>query len=114
MSDQDESDRLKSLGERLNKMRQIRKDAAPVEDEDRGFLQVALGLGFRIGIEMVVALGVGLGIGWVIDRALGTRPWLTIIFLVLGLAAGVFNVFRAVNGQGYAVGWRKPDDDQGK
>ena len=114
MSEGNEPDPLKSLGERLDKMRRVRKEAEPATAEDRSFLQVALGLGFRIGVEMVVALCVGLGIGWLIDRGLGTRPWAMILFLLLGVAAGISNVFRATSGQGYAVGWRRPDDKQGE
>lgn len=113
MSESNDPDPLKSLGERLDKMRRVRKEAAPATGEDRSFLQVALGLGFRIGVEMVAALGVGFGIGWAIDRFLGTRPWAMTLFLLLGAAAGISNVFRAMSGQGYAVGWRRPEDDRG-
>lgn len=114
MSGSNDPDPLKSLGERLDKMRRVREEAAPATGGDRSLLQVALGLGFRIGVEMVAALGVGLGIGWLIDRILGTRPWAMVVFLLLGAAAGISNVFRALSGQGYAVGWRRPKDDQGE
>lgn len=56
----------------------------------------ALGYGFRIGIELVSALLVGVGIGWLLDWWLGTRPWLLILFFLLGAGAGVMNVYRAV------------------
>jgi ATP synthase protein I len=65
----------------------------------------------RFGIEMVVALGVGFGIGWTIDRFLGTRPWGMVVFLVLGAAAGIINVWRALTGKGQAVGYRPPERD---
>jgi ATP synthase protein I len=58
----------------------------------------ALGLGFRVAIELVAALCVGLALGWVFDRALGTRPWGLIAFFFLGSAAGMLNVFRAAKG----------------
>jgi ATP synthase protein I len=66
----------------------------------------AMGMGFRIGVDLVAALGVGVGIGYVLDRWLGTAPWLLIGFFFLGSAAGVLNVFRAVRGYGYAAGYR--------
>jgi ATP synthase protein I len=52
------------------------------------------GVGFRAGVEVVSALVVGIGIGWLLDRWLGTWPWLFLVFFVLGSAAGVMNVYR--------------------
>src|SRR3546814_10658273 len=55
----------------------------------------ALGLAFRIGVELVAALIVGIGIGWLMDSWLGTGPWLFILLLTLGAAAGMIHVWRA-------------------
>jgi ATP synthase protein I len=66
----------------------------------------ALGMGFRIGVDLVAALVVGVGIGYGLDLWFGTLPWVTILFFFLGSGAGVMNVFRAVKGMGYAVGYR--------
>jgi ATP synthase protein I len=52
------------------------------------------GVGFRAGVEVVAALGVGVIIGLVLDRWLGTWPWLFLLFFVLGSAAGILNVYR--------------------
>lgn len=75
-----------------------------------------LGLAWRIGLELVSALIVGVGIGYMLDRWLGTKPWLLILFFVLGSAAGLLNVFRATKGLGGTVGYRKgpeaPSADQ--
>ncbi|MEA1675749.1 AtpZ/AtpI family protein [Nitrospirillum sp. BR 11163] len=68
-----------------------------------------LGIAFRIGAELVAAMVVGVGGGLVIDRWLGTSPWGLIVMFVLGSAAAMLNVYRAVNGMGYAVGYRRPD-----
>ncbi|MGE5539905.1 MAG: AtpZ/AtpI family protein [Gemmatimonas sp.] len=65
-----------------------------------------LGLAFRVGIELVSALAVGVGIGWFLDRWLGTKPWLMVVFFFLGAAAGVLNVWRAVSGIGAGPGYR--------
>ena len=74
----------------------------------------ALGLAFRVAVELVSALAVGLGIGWLLDEWLDTRPWLMLVFIVLGFAAGVLNVYRMASGYGYAVGYTKPgvEDDK--
>lgn len=55
------------------------------------------GIGFRAGIEVFSALVVGLVIGWLLDRWLGTAPWLLLVFLLAGGAAGVMNVYRLFN-----------------
>ena len=54
----------------------------------------AMGVGLRVGIELVSALAVAVLIGYGLDRWLGTRPWLMIVFILLGGAAGVANVWR--------------------
>jgi ATP synthase protein I len=65
-----------------------------------------LGLAFRVGIELVAALAVGVGIGWLLDRWLGTKPWLMVVFFFLGSAAGMLNVWRAMSGIGPGPGYR--------
>ncbi len=65
-----------------------------------------MGLGFRIGLELVVAVFVGVAIGWAIDRWLGTRPWGLLVFLFLGIGAGMTNVYRVVKGLGMTVGYK--------
>ncbi len=54
----------------------------------------AMSLGLRAGSEFVSAVIVGLGIGWVLDRALHTNPAFLIVFFLIGVAAGVWNVIR--------------------
>jgi len=54
----------------------------------------SMGLGLRVGTELVCALAVGLGIGLGLDWLLGTRPIFLAIFVLMGGAAGVMNVWR--------------------
>ena len=60
--------------------------------------QQASGLarGLRLGSEFAAAILVGTGIGYLADSALGTSPWGLLIMLLVGFAAGVLNVIRAV------------------
>ncbi len=53
-----------------------------------------LGIGMRVGIELVSALIVAVGIGWLLDRWLHTTPLFIAVFVLLGGAAGVLNVWR--------------------
>ena len=57
----------------------------------------ALGELSSIGMTLVAATVIGLGAGYYADRWLGTKPWLTVIGLILGIAAGFVNLFRSVN-----------------
>ena len=54
----------------------------------------AMSLGLRAGSEFVSAVIVGSGVGWVLDRALHTNPAFLIVFFLIGVAAGIWNVIR--------------------
>jgi ATP synthase protein I len=54
----------------------------------------AMSLGLRAGSEFVSAVVIGLGIGWVLDRTLHTNPAFLIVFFLIGVAAGIWNVIR--------------------
>ena len=56
----------------------------------------ALGELSSIGMALVVATVIGLGGGYYLDQWLGTMPWLTLVGLGLGIAAGFVNLFRSV------------------
>jgi ATP synthase protein I len=48
-------------------------------------------------VELVSALAVAVAIGWGLDRWLHTMPLFLVIFVLLGGAAGVLNVWRGVS-----------------
>ena len=110
MSEREPPDPLARLGERIDKARAQNVRNQPAVG-DRSATQQGLGLGLRIGIELVVAIGVATGLGWAIDRWLGTRPWGIIVLFFLGVAAGMLNVYRAVSGISTPVGYRRPGAD---
>lgn len=49
-----------------------------------------------VGIAFVLAIVIGAWIGSLLDGWFGTKPVLFFVFFVLGLAAGILNVFRTV------------------
>ena len=57
----------------------------------------AMSMGLRAGSEFVAAILVGGAIGWGLDWALKTKPAFTIVFFLLGVVAGVWNVIRATS-----------------
>lgn len=52
-----------------------------------------------IGIQLVAATFAGLAIGYFLDRIFGTSPWFTIIFLILGIAAGFMELIKVAKQQ---------------
>lgn len=49
-----------------------------------------------VGLTLVISTVLGLYGGLALDRWLGTSPWLMLVGLLLGIAAGFLNLFRAV------------------
>lgn len=47
-----------------------------------------------VGLNMVAFTAAGLAMGYFLDKFLGTRPWLTIIFLLIGIAGGFRELFK--------------------
>lgn len=61
--------------------------------------------GARAGIELVGAfLGGGL-IGFGLDKLFGTSPACFLIFLILGVITGFYNVYKITQGLGSSVGF---------
>ncbi|MFN2446844.1 MAG: AtpZ/AtpI family protein [Vicinamibacterales bacterium] len=49
-----------------------------------------------VGLSFVLALVMGFGGGYLLDRWLGSSPWLSFLGFFLGLAAGILNVYRVM------------------
>ncbi|HET6608840.1 MAG TPA: AtpZ/AtpI family protein [Rhodopila sp.] len=54
----------------------------------------AWSIGLRVGIELVSALVVAVAIGYGLDRLFHTTPILTAVFVPVGGAAGMVNLWR--------------------
>ena len=46
-----------------------------------------------MGVSVVICLGLGIFIGWLLDRWLGTTPWLLLVFTLLGILAAVKSMY---------------------
>lgn len=51
-----------------------------------------------LGFLFPVAIGVGYGMGYGLDKLFHTKPWMSIIFTALGIAAAFVQLFRAGSG----------------
>ncbi|MFZ1986325.1 MAG: AtpZ/AtpI family protein [Desulfatitalea sp.] len=49
-----------------------------------------------IGLSVALSIFIGLAIGVYLDRRWETSPWLTLLFLLLGIAAGYRNIGLAI------------------
>lgn len=52
-----------------------------------------------IGIQLVLSTFVGFAIGYFLDKMLRTSPWLTVIFLIIGIIAGFRELLRVARKQ---------------
>ncbi|SFJ31952.1 AtpZ/AtpI family protein [Jannaschia pohangensis] len=83
MSDETDADRLAALEAKL---------AAKRPNDDKHHMEEHYSqaqLAWRMVIELVAGLGIGFGIGYGLDYLLGTQPFLMVVFVLLGFAAGV-------------------------
>ena len=55
----------------------------------------SLGAALKLSTEMVASVFVGSIIGFILDTWFDSKPWLTIIFFFVGVAAGILNVIRS-------------------
>lgn len=64
-------------------------------DDEKEEINRKTGLAYAAALSLFAAVVAGLIVGWLLDRWLGTRPWLLVTGLVLGAAAGFYEFIRA-------------------
>ena len=110
-------DRIKDLGTRLDESLAAQNDKTGPDPTDT----MAAGFALRAISEILVALAVCTIGGYYLDRFLGTTPWMMIILIPLGQAAGIWNVMRLSNskqadaimgGKGPVAPSVRDDDDE--
>jgi ATP synthase protein I len=110
--------RVSDLDGKLGKVRAERQ-AGRDADQGSGASGRGMAYGMRMAAELVSAIIVGGLIGYALDWWLGTKPWLFLLFFVLGFAGGVLNVLRAyermqkdyMDRTGGRIGHSVPDDE---
>ncbi len=89
-----EDARLASLDERL---RQAQAEEAERTGRNRPAADKNEQLGNRVLSYLIGGMLGGAVIGWALDRLFGTSPWLLLIMLFLGTAAGFWNIIKLSN-----------------
>lgn len=90
MTDPENAERMARLEARIAAMKSA-QTPKPHMEEHYSQAQMA----WRMVIELVAGLGIGFAIGYGLDRLFGTTPFLMVIFIFLGLAAGVQTMIRS-------------------
>lgn len=84
--------RSSSIGQKLDAIKAKRAEAEGVDNRAR---QAAYGQAMRYAADLIVGVGVGGTLGWALDQQFGTAPWLMVLLVIFGFAAGLLNVIRA-------------------
>lgn len=85
--------RLEKLSDALRRREEERLAREEAPPEKKGMTR-ALSVGLNAFSEFVGAVLVAGLLGWKADEWLGTGPWLMIVLLGLGVAAGFWNIYR--------------------
>ena len=64
--------------------------------KDKREMYQQLGAAMSAGMVFPVSIAIGYAMGYLLDRWLGTT-WLTIVFLLFGIAAGFVSFFRTID-----------------
>ena len=82
-------DELKELGNRIARIRAANAPK-PAKEEHHTMANMA----WRMVIELVAGIAIGFGIGFGLDWLFGTMPIFLILFIGLGMAAGIRTMMR--------------------
>jgi len=50
-----------------------------------------------LGLMLPSSIAVGLFIGYYLDKFLGTKPWLLLVFFILGAISGFYSLLRGLS-----------------
>jgi len=86
---------MKDFKEISTRLKIAKKNIEKLKDKNRGSNVTSIGKAFKISTELVAAVVVGSTMGFLLDNWFDTKPLLTICFFILGVSAGILNVFRS-------------------
>ena len=86
---------MKDLKEISTRLEIAKKKNKNIKKRSGGSNAASLGKALKISTELVAAVVVGTIMGFILDDWFDTKPWLTICFFFMGVAAGIFNVVKS-------------------
>jgi len=86
---------MKNLKEISTRLEIAKKKIIKDKIKNKSTNAASLGKALKISTELVASVVVGSTIGFLLDNWFDTKPLLTICFFIMGVAAGILNVFRS-------------------
>ena len=86
---------MKNIKEISTRLEIAKKKIKKKQIKNNGSNTASLGKALKISTELVAAVVVGATLGFILDNWFDTRPWLTISFFFMGVAAGILNVIKS-------------------
>lgn len=83
---------IAKLEEKISKLQTKEQEVRGIKPQNE--YSSAASIGFRIATELLSGVIIGGGIGWFLDDVFSSTPYLLIIFILFGGAAGFLNVYR--------------------
>ena len=86
---------MKNIKDISTRLEIAKKKIKKNQIKDNGSNVTSIGTALKISTELVAAVVVGSTIGFILDNWFDTKPILTICFFIIGVAAGILNVFKS-------------------
>ena len=86
---------MKNLKEISTRLEIAKEKIKKKQIKNNGSNAASLGKALKISTELVASVVVGTTLGFILDNWFDTRPWLTISFFFIGVAAGILNVIKS-------------------
>lgn len=83
------TDKYDNLSKKIAKAKGESPDEAVGKEKAEGY-----SIGWRFASEMIAGLLVGFGLGFYIDDYFGTSPIFLLIFILLGVSAGLLGIYK--------------------
>ena len=89
--------KLKELQKKLNNIKSSKKTSIKLNEKPAVNYSIAI----NISIELITGIGLGVFLGLLIDNYLQTKPLMLIIFIILGIIVGFYNMYKTLKRYGY-------------
>ena len=86
---------MKDLKEIATRLKIAKNNVRNLKEKNQGTNAASLGKALKISTELVASVFVGTIIGFLLDSWFDTKPLLIICFFIMGVAAGILNVFKS-------------------
>ena len=86
---------MKTLKEISTRLEIAKKKVSKKQTKKNGSNAASIGKALKISTELVAAVVVGATIGYLLDNWFDTKPLFIVCFFLIGIVAGLRNVFRS-------------------